>query len=177
MSRKKPGDGSLLALLARLHTTLESLLAVLAYSITAGILIVDVVARNVFQTAWLGTTSIAILCSVIAGFLGLSLATANRSHLRIEALDAFIGPPYRALADKAGHFLSACVFAGLAWFAFQFVRESARWGDLANDLKWPLWLFQTVIPWAFASTAIRHIFLMIDDKIYSNGNSQNDDTP
>ncbi|MEL6919634.1 MAG: TRAP transporter small permease [Pseudomonadota bacterium] len=138
----------------------ESFVAALCYFIAASILIVDVVARNVFATAWLGTTSMAVLASVVAGFLGLSLATSSGSHLRVEAFDALIPSRWSWLAGKLGHAVSAALFLFIAWHAFFFVVESASWGDRVRDLTWPLWIFQTIMPWAFASTALRHLYLI-----------------
>jgi len=65
----------------------ESIVATAAYMIVAGLLIVDVVGRELFGMSLLGAQQLAVYGAIVAGFLGLTLATSDNCHLRPAFLD------------------------------------------------------------------------------------------
>ncbi len=135
---------------------IEETLAVLAYVIVAALLIGDVLGREIFGASLLGAQKLAIYAAIVAGFIGLSLATSAGAHLRPEILDRVIPARYGPLVDRLGDGFAAVFFAGLGVVAVWFVIQSAEYGDRAAIFLFPLWPIQLVMPYAFFSCACRH---------------------
>lgn len=133
---------------------LESAAAALAYALVAGLLIADVVGREVFGNGVFGAQKMAVYGAVVAGFLGLSLATAKNSHLRPSFLDFVI---QNDAIERVGDFFSAAFFLAMAYIGGEFVQQSFEYADRAAVLYWLLWPIQLVIPYAFVSTSLRHL--------------------
>lgn len=135
---------------------IEETLAVLAYVIVAALLIGDVLGREIFGASLLGAQKLAIYAAIVAGFIGLSLATSAGAHLRPEILDRVVPARYGQLVDRLGDGFAAAFFAGLGVVAVWFVIQSAEYGDRAAIFLFPLWPIQLVMPYAFFSCAYRH---------------------
>ncbi len=139
--------------LLRLLNSVESIAAAVAYLIVAALLIGDVVGREVSGTGVFGAQKMAVYAAVVAGFLGLGLATAANAQLRPAFLDfVFKG----ALIDRIGDAFAFVFYVFMAWVAVLFIRQSMEFQDRAAVLYWLLWPIQIVIPYALASTGLRH---------------------
>ena len=51
---------------------IEALVATMAYAVVAGLLMTDVIGRELFQTTFLGAQQLAVYGAIVAGFLGSS---------------------------------------------------------------------------------------------------------
>lgn len=142
----------------RFLETLEGYAATLAYTSVATLLIGDIVAREVFGFPMLGAESIAVLAAIVAGFLGLALATANGSHLRPAVFDNLLPVRFNPYLERGSDLVAAVFYFGIAYFALSFVNESRIAGDRAAILYFRLWPIELVMPYAFLSCAIRHLF-------------------
>lgn len=136
---------------------LESLVAAVAYSIVGILLMVDVLGREFLGTSLFGAQKMAVYAAIVAGFLGMALATAAGSHLRPAFMDGLIPYGMRQAFSRAGDVVSALVYLALAWVAIGFVAQTMQAGDRAAVLYWTLWPIQLVIPYAFVSCALRHL--------------------
>lgn len=131
----------------------EGIAAALAYAVVAGLLIGDVLGRELLGSGIFGAQKMAVYAAVVAGFLGLALATAANSQLRPAFLDhVFKG----ALVDRIGDAVAAGFYIFMAYVAVLFIQQSMEYQDRAAVLYWLLWPIQIIIPYALASTAIRH---------------------
>lgn len=135
---------------------IEAILATAAYAAVAGLLMTDVIGRELFQTSFLGAEQLAVFGAIIAGFLGLTLATSDNIHLRPEFMD-FVFRRYNALASRIGDLVSALFFLGACYIAWTFVDVSMQAGDRAPVLYFVVWPLQLVIPYAFASAGFKHL--------------------
>lgn len=133
---------------------LESIIAVTAYVVTAAVLTADIIGRELFNYPIWGAHKLAVFGAIIAAVLGLTVAVSNNAHLRANVADKLL--PF-AWADMVGDLLSAVLFAFLAWYAWQWLGESITYKDKVEVLNIPLWPFQLVIPYAFASSAVKHL--------------------
>ncbi len=136
---------------------LESLAAALAYVIVAGLLLGEIVAREVFATTIWGSQKMAVFAAIYAGFLGLCLATASNSHLRPQFADKWWPRRWGPALARIGDLISAAVFIGLGWIGIEFVSQTIQYGDEAAVIRWKLWWIQSVIVYAFFSSAVRHL--------------------
>lgn len=135
---------------------LEAFAATIAYLIVAGLLIGDIVGREVFASPIHGAQKIAVYGAIVAGFLGLSLATADNMHLRPSFLDGVIPKRYEPAINRLSDCTACVFFLAMAVVGAMFVNESMKYSDRAAVLYWLLWPIQIVIPYALTTTAIRH---------------------
>lgn len=134
---------------------LESLVATLAYAGVAALLIYDVIGREVFGTSFLGADQLAVYGAIIAGFLGLTLATSDNAHLRPAFMD-FVFRGREALAIQVGDALSALFYLASSIVAWSFVAVSMEAQDRAPVFYFLVWPLQIIIPYAFMSCALKH---------------------
>ncbi len=139
---------------------IESIVATGAYALVAGLLIVDVVGRELFATSFLGFQQIAVYGAIVAGFLGLTLATSDGSHLRPGFMD-FIFKDRERFIWRVADVLSAFFFFAAAYIAWTFVIISMNSGDRAPVLYIFVWPLQIVLPYAFASCGIKHLIFAV----------------
>ncbi|MGB0505722.1 MAG: TRAP transporter small permease [Pikeienuella sp.] len=137
----------------RIIDQVESLAATLAYLIIAGLLIGDVLGRELLGVGIFGAQKMAVFAAIVAGFLGLALATSSNSHLRPTFLDPLLKGQ---VFDRIGDAMSCVFYLFMAAVAVQFIQLSIEYNDRAAVLYWLLWPIQLVIPYALASTALRH---------------------
>ena len=143
---------------------LEAVAATLAYLTVAALLIGDIVGREIFASPIHGAQKIAVYAAIVAGFLGLSLATADNMHLRPSFLDGLIPSPWVANVQRLSDAFACLFFLTMAVYGALFVSESMKYADRAAVLYWLLWPIQIVIPYALTTTAIRHgIFALWPD--------------
>lgn len=133
----------------------ESFVATVAYAAVAALLIYDVVGREVFGTSFLGADQLAVYGAIIAGFLGLTLAASDNAHLRPGFMD-FVFRRHEALAIRMGDVLSCFFFMAAAIVAWSFVNLSMEAQDRAPVFYFVVWPLQIIIPYAFASCALKH---------------------
>ena len=134
----------------------EAIVAAVAYAAVASLLMADVIGRELFGQAFLGTQQLAVYAAILAGFLGLTLATSDNSHLRPEFMD-FALRHWSGPVERLGDALSCLFFLVAAYVAWTFVAISMEAGDRAPVLYFVVWPLQLVIPYAFLSAALKHL--------------------
>ncbi|SHL81480.1 TRAP-type C4-dicarboxylate transport system, small permease component [Roseovarius marisflavi] len=147
--------------LLRVLTRLEASLAVLACSTLVLVLVVDIIAVDVFSTVVRGSPQMEVLSGIVACMLGLTLATGSGVHFRPTFADNII--PH-VLVDKVGDAISAALFGVFAVFAVEFVIQSYVYADRVPVLNAPLWLVQIVVPYVLASCALKHAVFAVSPK-------------
>lgn len=141
----------------RFLTTLlrvEGMFAVTAYAVTCGLLLADVFAREFASQSIWGAQKMAVFGAIVAGILGLTIAVGNNAHLRATFADKVLPWPW---VDRFGDLISGALFAGLCYFSVLFVIESVEFRDRAEVIGTPLWPFQMVFVYAFATASLRHL--------------------
>lgn len=142
-------------------TRLEACLAVLASATLVLVLVVDVIAVDVFSTAVRGSPQVAILSGIVASMLGLTLATGSGAHFRPTLADNIIPQVW---ADRVGDWISAILFGVFAVFAVEFVMQSHVYADRVPVLNVPLWPVQIVVPYVLASCALKHTVFAVSPR-------------
>ena len=132
------------------------MLACVAYTVVAFLLIGDVLGREVLSAPVHGAQKMAVYAAIFAGFIGLSLATADNMHLRPNFLDGVLPARFNNGISRLSDIFACLFFVAMAVVGLMFVGESMRFQDKAAVLYWLLWPIQMVIPYAFLSTALRH---------------------
>ena len=135
----------------------EAAVAAFAYALVTALLLGEIVAREIFFTSIWGSQKMAVFAAIFAGFLGLTLATANNGHLRPQFADAWWPEAWRPAIARIGDVVSAIIFAGAGVFAIIYISDTFANGDRAAVLYWSLWPLQLVIAYAFFSCCLRHL--------------------
>jgi TRAP-type C4-dicarboxylate transport system permease small subunit len=138
----------------RFLTKVEAVVAACAYAVTAGLLLADVVAREFFAQALWGAQQTAVLCSILAAMIGLTLATGRSAHFRPEFADGIL--PFKAV-DRIGDLISGVLLFVLCFFALEFVLESRTFADRVPVVNILLWPVQIVVPYALISAGLKHL--------------------
>lgn len=144
---------------------LEAAVAVLAYLIITIALMTDIVSREVFGQAIWGIQKVAVYGAVIAGLIGLGLATAKGKHIRPKFTDAWLPEHWQAAATRIGDLVACLTFLTAAWVSMELVQSSYEFNFLAPVLDWPIWPFQLLLPYTFTSTAIRHAVFTLEPQL------------
>lgn len=135
---------------------LESVFAVTGYFIVATLLVLDVGLRELFGSSIFGAQRMSVYVMIITGFLGLGLAAAQGRHLRPRFADALVPKRFEGLAMRIGDTIMCAALACFAWIAVHFVLEAREFEDMARIIEIPLWYLHLIVPYAFATTALRH---------------------
>lgn len=134
----------------------EALIAALCLMGVTGLLIADVFSRQILGQSILGAPQIAVLLAAVAAFLGYGIATGAGTHLRPNLLDWVFPKNWDATIGRLAQLISAIAFFSLGIAAITFVMASYQWGDRVEVFYIYLWPFQSVIPYALFSCALRH---------------------
>ena len=135
----------------------EAVLAAVAYVAVAGLLLTDVMSREIIGEPVWGAQKLAVFGAIIAAFLGLCLSTASNSHLRPQFADTWFPRRWSPGIGRTGDAISAALLVTLAFVAVGYVAESIANHERAAVLYLPLWPIQIVLPYAFFSSALRHL--------------------
>jgi TRAP-type C4-dicarboxylate transport system permease small subunit len=155
------------AALAAWHRV-ECAIAVAGVAAMTGVLVIDVVAREVLapiafaaggSAVGLGIDSapkVSTYALVAATYAGLGIASARGTHLVPRLAFGAVPARWGPAVDRAADALTAAVLAAVAVGGAMLVRASAGLGLRAHSVGWPLWALQLAIPVGFASAAMRH---------------------
>jgi TRAP-type C4-dicarboxylate transport system permease small subunit len=132
----------------------EAIVAALAYAATTALLLADVIAREFFSQALWGAQQTAVLGSILAAMVGLTLATGRSAHFRPEFADGLLR---FAAVDRLGDLISAVLLLIFGYFAVEFVMESRNFADRVPVVNILLWPVQIIVPYALASSAVKHL--------------------
>ncbi|GLQ07135.1 hypothetical protein GCM10007924_23560 [Sneathiella chinensis] len=136
-------------------------MTVIAYAVTALSLLADILGRELFSQGIDGAPRFAVYAAIIAGFLGMSLAAEDDSHIRPQVFDYLVPPLFEKMFSRLADAVSALIYGGLGYLAVGFVRVTYENGDIAPVLDWPIWPVQLVLPYTFFSISLRYLVITV----------------
>ena len=134
--------------------------SVLIFFLTAFV-VIDVGAREIFQTGIPWAQKGAVYMMIWAGFLGAILVTHKIEHLRPEVADKLWKGRGKIFYLRIQNLLVFLFTILMAWYSFQYVAESREFGDRNVILDMPMWALQTIIPYTFISMSLRYSYLVL----------------
>jgi TRAP-type C4-dicarboxylate transport system permease small subunit len=146
----------------------ECWIAVAAFAFIAGILLLDVLGRellgpglkllgyNAGATGIFASQKLSIFALVIGSFLGIGIATATGSHLVPRMAFGLIPENWGPAMDRFADILTGIFLVGAAWYAWEFVMSSKATDLRAPVLDWKVWRIQLALPIGFLSAAGRY---------------------
>lgn len=145
-------------------TRLERFVASVLTFILTSFVVLDVAAREIYRTGIPWAQKGAVYLMIWAGFLGAILVTQKVEHLRPEVADKLWKGKLRGLYLRLHNLIVFAFCAGLAWYGFQYVLESKEFGDRNVIIDMPMWALQAIIPYTFASMALRYLYFIFFPK-------------
>ena len=121
----------------------ECWIAVAAFAFIAGILLLDVLGRELLgpivrlfglkmATGIFASQKMSVFALVIGSFLGIGIATATGSHLVPRVGFGWVPDNWGPFMDRMADVLTGLFLCGVAWYAWEFVMSSR-----ATDLRAP----------------------------------------
>ena len=114
-------------------------------------IIIDVLLRWLFDSPVDGVAEISRLVVAISIASFFPMALADRHHITIEFLGAWMGPRARLWLDLFGHLATSFFFLVLGWQFILYLLEISDGGETTWILGWP------VTPWWTVTT----LFMLI----------------
>ena len=148
----------------------ECWIAVAAFAFIAGILLLDVLGREILgpvvkllgynagATGIFASQKMSIFALVIGSFLGIGIATATGSHLVPRVAFGLIPESWGPAMDRFADLLTGLFLLGVTWYAWEFVMSSKATDLRAPVLDWKVWRIQLALPIGFLSAAGRYFF-------------------
>ena len=135
----------------------EATVAVAAFIVVAVALMADVLGREFFGDGIFGAQRVAVWATAIAGLGGFALVTAQGGHLRPQFTDGWLPKSWEPQVLRLADVVSAAICLALAWYAWDFVMENRRLGERGMAIPILVWPIQLILPWMFASSALRYL--------------------
>lgn len=136
---------------------LEAFVCMLAFSIAVIALMSDVMGREVLGHGVFGAQRVAVWATAVVGLVGFALVTSDAGHLRPQFTDRWLPQSVEPVMGRVGDVISAAVCIFLGYYAILFVRSSFELGERGIGITIELWPLQTILPWMFLSSAVRHL--------------------
>jgi TRAP-type C4-dicarboxylate transport system permease small subunit len=142
--------------------------AVAAFSLIAGLLLTDVVLREIaspvlrFLRLYDGALGIifsqrlSIYALIIGSFAGIGIATATGSHLVPRVGHALVPARWGPLLDRLADVVTGLALVATAYYGWVFVASSKATDLRAPVLDWSVWRMQLAIPLGLLSAALRY---------------------
>jgi len=147
--------------LLEILTRIERLLASTLVFILTLLVVMDVGARELYQTGIPWAQKGAVYMMIWSGFLGAILVTHKVEHLRPEIADKIWKGPLKSFYLRFHNFLVFLFTAAMAWYSVQYVIESKSFGDVNVVLGIKMWILQLIIPYTFTSMSLRYLYFIV----------------
>ncbi len=140
-----------------LISRIETWAAASCFALMAVLTLLDVISREALRSGVVWAQKSSVYLMIWGGFLGATLTTARGTHLRPEIADRLCPARLHGLLAVLGNLMTSVFCGGMAFFAIRYVLETRSMGDVSVVTGVPVWVVQLVIPYVFASMAVRFL--------------------
>lgn len=144
------------------HALLATETFLLLFFLLTAILIAcsQILLRNFFDTGIFWADSALRVLVLWIGMIGAMYASRNKKHIRIDLLSHYLPPHIQKNIDRVTDFVTAFVCGVVAYYSIEFIKYEYEEGLIAFA-NVPIWLCETVIPFAFTVMALRYLIFSI----------------
>ena len=143
----------------------ESLVAAIGLVLVAAILLADVLGREFFGSGIFWAPRLASYCTTVAGMLAFSIVVSSGGHLRPRPVDRVFPPRWDNQVNRLADSISAVLCLFLAYHCGLFVHSTLEMDTRAIAIDMPVWIVQIIVPYVFASAAVRYLAYAIFPEI------------
>ena len=150
-------------MLGRLHKRvqqLENLILVGSLLLTIGIAVLQIFLRNLFDTGIVWGDSFLRITVLWIGMLGAMHASRDNNHISIDIGLRFLPERFQPWVEALAFIFAAVVCSIAAWYSLSLVQFEIEGGDIAFASV-PVWLTQSIIPFAFGVIALRYFLASV----------------
>jgi TRAP-type C4-dicarboxylate transport system permease small subunit len=141
--------------LAVIHRAEDALLALLLGTLVL-LAPLQIVLRNFFDAGWIWADPFLRVLVLWIALLGALAASRQDKQIAIDIVSKFLSDRAKALVGTLTGLFTAFVCGVVAYHSWRFVAGEREFGSMAFG-EVPAWLCQSVIPFAFAMIAVRHL--------------------
>ncbi len=135
---------------------LERWVAGISIAAMAALLFSDVFSREVFHISLPWAQKLSLHLMILAGCLGVSLASSSGGHLRPEIGDHVLPKLIQPAMTAFREFCVACFCGFYFYIGLLYVQQSKDFGDMNVITGVPLWIVQAIFPTVFFLIAVKH---------------------
>jgi len=121
----------------------------------------QIILRNLFNFSFIWADVVVRMSVLWVAVLGASLATSEKSHIRINFGTKPLPKPYDSYLEAFLSFLAitVCVFFSLV--ALQFVSLEIASKSIVDSLNAPEWFFTTIFPIGFTVMTFKFLIIFL----------------
>lgn len=118
--------------------------------------VAQILLRNLADSGFIWAEPLVRILVLWVALVGAMVATRDGSHININLLGHWLKGSSKMGLAACSHGVSAVVCALLAWHSLQFVQFEKE-DQIIAFLDYPVWWFESIIPFAFALMTLRFI--------------------
>jgi TRAP-type C4-dicarboxylate transport system permease small subunit len=139
----------------------ERAIACAAFTVLVIALFLDVLVREIRGTGFSWAREVGVLGNVVLMLAGVGMASAQGAHFRPHFADRWASGRLQAAIGFLQHATTALFCLAFAGVASQAVTETYALGERLAVLRWPIWVFQLLLPLTFLLTGLRHMLMAL----------------
>lgn len=116
----------------------------------------QIILRNIFDMGIVWADSALRIMVLWIGMIGAMFASRNKKHIRIDVLSHYLPVNFRNNVWRVTEILTAIVCGIVAYYSIKFIQYEYVDGSIAFA-NVPVWLCETIIPFAFTIMALRYL--------------------
>ncbi|SDP57219.1 TRAP-type C4-dicarboxylate transport system, small permease component [Desulforhopalus singaporensis] len=120
----------------------------------------QIVLRTVFESGFVWLDPLLRYLVLWCGLLGAVTATAKGKHIALDLVGSRFPDRVAPFLSLVTHLFSCCASAGLTLAGWLFLRNEFEYGG-TGPLTLPLWLWNTIFPFAFGLITVKYFLLII----------------
>jgi len=117
----------------------------------------QILLRNFFDSGIFWADSALRVLVLWIGMIGAMFASRKKKHIRIDILSHYLPHRLRSHLWRVTEMLTAIVCSIVAYYSIEFIKYEYADGLIAFA-NVPVWLCETIIPFAFIIMALRYFF-------------------
>ena len=134
----------------------ERTLLAVSILVMTGLVVGNVISRNVLGVSWPYTEEIGSLMLILVTFGGLGYAARHRRHIAMSALHDLLPVRWRRALERVIAAVSAVTMLVMAYLGARYVVQIYGSGDSSDVLGLPMFLPLSVIPLGFLLASARY---------------------
>ncbi len=123
-----------------------------------GIAVLQIILRNLFDSGILWGDFLVRILLLWIGLVGAMVASRQGNHINIDLATRYLPPRVKCMVNFIVELFTAMVCVVVAYYSLKFVQMEFTYGGSAFA-QVPVWLCQTIIPFAFTVIALRYLLL------------------
>ena len=153
-------EASVVTRLVRVTSLIEDALLVVILAAMVALSATQIILRNLFDSAILWADPILRVAVLWVGMIGAMVATRGDKQITVDAVSRFLPGRWKARTRVVTDVFTAVVSAVVAWQAYRLVLDD-RAAGVTTIAFLPVWIFEVILPVAFAVIAVRYLLFAI----------------